>query len=782
MPYPLPLTRTEAYLAYKAGVIQQSDLKPSLAIPRNGIDAWLAYWTGLAEDYPKREDGTPHILQEEEAYIAYLCGVLDEYPEKCLRRVGAYLRYLISARWGRPDHPLNREELYLSLIKTQFIPSGDPSSDIVIDGTAKAAFVDVKMYGDTFQQTYTGKNLCGGTLAQIKNSNTGGTWNGNSYTQAGITWTVYENADGTIDRIEASGQATANGKTFYIESFNRQQFEEQLGSEETYTLSGCPQGGNSGYYVRVASIPWKAMLTDRGSAATGKLIPSDNYNSVFIILCVDTGAGQVNNLVFRPQLELGSTATSYEPFVGGQPSPSPEYPQPIQTVTGRQVVKVEGKNLWGGFANDFSRTSNGVEFVNKADGTITANGTSTGTALSLLSSDAISQNRLITLSAGDYIISGATDIVRLEVINTSGGVVADTSGSISGAKAFSISEPTQVAIRAKMANTYVADNVTIKPMLELGSTATAYEPYSSNDYEINLGKNLFDKTKMESGWLGTNGTITASNTIYHSDYMPVSPDNSYAYSGTTNSVDYAASACWYNDKKEYISGFRFGASGTVVAPATARYVRFSVRNGAGGNYDAETFQFEAGSTATTYAPYFEPIELCKIGTYQDYIWKDGEDWKVHKATTTETLNGSEDWGQDSSGGYQRFNIIRQNAVAPSGRTARGLSSHFTSDTNNGIGIFFLASTASGATRRFYFYPESNITTVEGFESWLNSNNTTLLYPLATPTDTVITDQNLIDQLNALKQGGAEEGTTYIKVSATDPNLPAKLYVEAPKYD
>ena len=57
MPYPLPLTRTEAYLAYKAGVIQQSDLKPSLAVPRNGIDAWLAYWTGLTDAYPVKKVG-----------------------------------------------------------------------------------------------------------------------------------------------------------------------------------------------------------------------------------------------------------------------------------------------------------------------------------------------------------------------------------------------------------------------------------------------------------------------------------------------------------------------------------------------------------------------------------------------------------------------------------------------------------------------------------------------------------------------------------------------------
>lgn len=180
--------------------------------------------------------------------------------------------------------------------------------------------------------------------------------------------------------------------------------------------------------------------------------------------------------------------------------------------------------------------------------------------------------------------------------------------------------------------------------------------------------------------------------------------------------------------------------------------------------------------STAYPISLGSIELCKLGTYQDYIYKDGEDWKVHKATALETLNGSEDWVQDSSGGYQRFNIIRQNAVAPSGRTAIGLSSHFTSKTTDGIGIFFLASTSSGTIKRFYFYPESSITTVESFESWLNSNKTTLVYPLATPTDTVITDQTLIAQLEAIRTAALGNGANTITNAATGSNLAGDMEI------
>lgn len=39
------------------------------------------------------------------------------------------------------------------------------------------------------------------------------------------------------------------------------------------------------------------------------------------------------------QLETGSTATAYEPYVGGQPSPSPDYPQPLVAAEGALTAR-----------------------------------------------------------------------------------------------------------------------------------------------------------------------------------------------------------------------------------------------------------------------------------------------------------------------------------------------------------------------------------------------------------------------------------------------------------
>lgn len=52
------------------------------------------------------------------------------------------------------------------------------------------------------------------------------------------------------------------------------------------------------------------------------------------------------------QLEKGSIQTAYEPYTGGKPSPSPEYPQPI-TVIENPTVKIVGRNLWP-FASSYT--------------------------------------------------------------------------------------------------------------------------------------------------------------------------------------------------------------------------------------------------------------------------------------------------------------------------------------------------------------------------------------------------------------------------------------------
>lgn len=56
---------------------------------------------------------------------------------------------------------------------------------------------------------------------------------------------------------------------------------------------------------------------------------------------------EVENVISEIQIEIGTEATDYEPYTGGQPSPSPDYPQQIVSAgnSGNIEVNVRGKIL-----------------------------------------------------------------------------------------------------------------------------------------------------------------------------------------------------------------------------------------------------------------------------------------------------------------------------------------------------------------------------------------------------------------------------------------------------
>ena len=747
MPYPLPLTRTEAYLAYKAGVIQQSDLKPSLAVPRNGIDAWLAYWTGLAADYPKREDGTPHILQEEEAYIAYLCGVINEYPEKCLRRVGAYLRYLISARWGRPDRPLNREELYLSLIKTQFIPSGDPSSDIVIDGTAKAAFVDVKMYGDTSQTTYTGKNLL-----KVPTSGT--------YEAKGLK-TTYQ-SDGSM---VITGTPTDTWAT--IKSWAGASGIMPAG---TYTISAY---GTSGAKVEVQLF--------EGSTAHNHFIDTGAYETHTIgysvsgttLILSNLTVGTPVNVTVRVQIEAGSSSTSFEPYVGGVPAPNPDYPQAVNTVTGRQMVKVEGgKNLF----NPSSYTT--VHRYPRDDISIANNQNAWSIVIPIKGDTTYTISTTNRGLMDQYAAVGITT----EDPATATGIVAYASMA-GGATSATITSPANgkyMMIYVKWSNTDVTQAIADTLQLEIGSEATEFEPFISKSYDINLNCNIYDK---DLAYMSGNDMKTP---------IDITPGHSYHYGATTR----------------WVGAYLYDASGTLIRTVGHTAATRSGDFTAASNEVKAVFSFYAGPDVTwswSNVEFYDlagVIELCKLGDYQDYIWKDGEEWKIHKSIGHEkrlvniagidsnasvygsatTSNGAfaitnNNWGSD----YTTTAGIALASTVVGRYQSQNIDSNVSANSM-ADGTF---CQRSGTNDRVYFRFASwaRVKTVDEVQQMLTNNGgADFWYPLATATDTTITDTALIAQLDALVAGGAENGTTYIKVNATDPNLPGLLYVEAPKYE
>jgi hypothetical protein len=73
--------------------------------------------------------------------------------------------------------------------------------------------------------------------------------------------------------------------------------------------------------------------------------------------------------------------------------------------------------------------------------------------------------------------------------------------------------------------------------------------------------------------------------------------------------------------------------------------------------------------------------------------------------------------------------------------------------------------------------DTNYDDINQFKTWLASNNVELLYVLATPTYTEITNENLVNELNELEKMMSYNGQTNISVNG---NLPMILDVTALK--
>lgn len=93
-----------------------------------------------------------------------------------------------------------------------------------------------------------------------------------------------------------------------------------------YTLSGCPSGGSKTTYY----LDPRGYEYDTGRGTTIINPNQDFSNYIRIVIKKDV---TVNNLLFKPMFNEGQTAQPFEPYTGGQPSPSPDYPQEIKAVS-----------------------------------------------------------------------------------------------------------------------------------------------------------------------------------------------------------------------------------------------------------------------------------------------------------------------------------------------------------------------------------------------------------------------------------------------------------------
>lgn len=204
------------------------------------------------------------------------------------------------------------------------------------------------------------------------------------------------------------------------------------------------------------------------------------------------------------QVELGTEATSYEPYVGGQPSPSPDYPQEIKSVV-NPTVKVCGKNLFKATLGNV--TANGITCTANSDGTYILNGTCTvSTALSIIGIfDHILNEPLyltgVPSGCGSYLALGRRD--GNNILVTDGKNTKIDAGIHTDHIEFWITKGTTL------------NNVIFKPMLTTDPTVTYddFEPYHEQTVTLPYTLNAIP---VNSG-----GNVTIDGQQYIADYVDV---------------------------------------------------------------------------------------------------------------------------------------------------------------------------------------------------------------------------------------------------------------------
>lgn len=334
------------------------------------------------------------------------------------------------------------------------------------------------------------------------------------------------------------------------------------------------------------------------------------------------------------------------------------------------------------------------------------------------------------------------------------------------------------------------------------------------------GKNLYNAEAIPyvaKRAYGSDGTVLNwSNYTGTDEYQPVEPSTEYAlWNNKTSNTTYL---CEYDENKNFIQ--RLVAVQTFTTTSTTKYLRWSLSLGAGAGTTPPTqTQLELGSQ-TSYEPYVggQPspnplypqdinvvtgtqtisingtdypidlgtIELCKmVGqsvNIQDYIYKVGDDWKIKKQSGNKLVNGSSvgiistygniDYATvpKSTDAYS-YNQNKPAFVLCSAAKYKNVQSW---DTEAMIGYI---ATAPNKLNYWVGFPKG--TDLTAMQSKLN--NQTIYYALATPTDTTITDQTLIAQLEAVLQAKLQASNT-ITNTATGTNLAGDMEFDYYEYD
>lgn len=337
--------------------------------------------------------------------------------------------------YGRNDMIMldQNNKIYGSLgIADRYVMKTEEGTRLILSNPKQGRFGDVltefNIYGRSEQKQYSGKNLL-----KIRDG---------VQTERGVTVIAKDGVVALKGTATETGWTTLKTDSFILNGM--------------YILSS----NLTDVTIRLANKSYKAVISQNES----KTLENEEVS----VLCFVVKEGityDVSNILV--QIEKGSKATSYEPYVGGQPSPSPEYPQEIKSVgdNGSVVVNVTGANVLEGTKLGVKSTVNGITYTTYENG-ILITGTATKDFFIVLHNDIIHP-----LTRGAYYLttSGLNSSVSLNFYYV--GKFVDDSQNIK----VTLGKDVEYSLRLQIQKGTTL-NTTVQVSLTK-SKITSYEPY-----------------------------------------------------------------------------------------------------------------------------------------------------------------------------------------------------------------------------------------------------------------------------------------------------------------
>lgn len=498
--------------------------------------------------------------------------------------------------------------------------------------------VKFSLEGKTEQKTYTGKNL----LNYIDN---------------------LQSINGLTNTINSDGSITTTGKptTNYTLIMKSQNIIDKLEDGQTYTISQEITNGKSYIQINAKKKDGTYMYYNSISKKASFIIDKSLYVSYTVAIQSSTTSywGDESLTITNKYMLCKGTDTadtSFEPYVGGQVSPSPNYPQEIENIKGIENLIDESLLI-------DTCTINGITLKKNDNNTFDLSGTVVdkdyNKQILILSKKIQSNKDYYFYCSQPY--DGANFNICLRVYYTD-----ETQQNIIPNKVARIANKTirtvAVVFWAKVGTTITnANNVKIM----LSEKVNDYVPYGSNYLQLeNVGENILniDETPFTVKKITSQG-----NVLYWSgysgvnDFVKVKEKTTYKFS--SNEVNKVCYIDYYDKNKNYLS-----RTGTAVdyftTPENCKYIKFAINL----ELIPTNAQLMEGTIIKPYEPYQKKImnivlkgnNLCsnKDKSVKDELLVENGKAKINKKIKEVVLTGNESITRQTTlqSNKYRFNI------------------------------------------------------------------------------------------------------------------------------